>query len=50
MKVNEEVVELKCKHLFHFKCLDKWIENKQICPFCRTEIKTENIEKNKKNK
>ena len=50
MKVNEEVVKLKCKHLFHFKCLDKWIENKQICPFCRTEIKTENIEKNKKNK
>ena len=33
MKVNEEVVKLKCKHLFHFKCLDKWIESMVILHF-----------------
>ena len=51
MKVNEEVVKLKCKHLFHFKCLDKWIENKQVCPFCRSEINNDDSKKeNQKNK
>ena len=49
--VNEEVVKLKCKHLFHFKCLDKGIENKQVCPFCRNEINNDdNKKENQKNK
>ncbi len=38
MKINDEVSLLKCQHLFHFKCLDKWIETKEDCPICRNEI------------
>ena len=51
MKINEDVTKLKCGHLFHFKCLDKWIENKQVCPFCRSEINNDDSKKeNQKNK
>jgi hypothetical protein len=38
MKLNEEVTKLKCKHIFHVKCLEKWLENKEECPFCRGKI------------
>jgi hypothetical protein len=38
MKLNDDVVLLKCQHLFHFKCLDKWVETKEACPFCRGKI------------
>ena len=38
MKVNDDIVLLKCQHYFHFKCLDKWVETKEECPFCRGKI------------
>ena len=51
MKINEDVTKLKCGHLFHFKCLDKWIETKEVCPFCRMKIEEEkNDKKNEKKK
>ncbi len=27
-----------CGHLFHYKCLFEWIQNKKDCPICRTPI------------
>lgn len=27
-----------CGHLFHYKCLFKWIQNKKDCPVCRAPI------------
>ncbi|KAL6532789.1 hypothetical protein OROGR_013749 [Orobanche gracilis] len=27
-----------CKHLFHAKCLDKWIVKKPTCPVCRSRV------------
>ena len=27
-----------CKHLFHSECLEIWMELKNICPVCRSEI------------
>lgn len=29
------VVQLPCNHLFHEKCVMKWLEEKQKCPYCR---------------
>ena len=30
---------LKCNHIFHKECLDKWLQtNNKSCPLCRTEI------------
>ena len=48
MKINQEVTLLKCQHLFHFNCLDKWIQNKEVCPFCRGKIEFAKV--NKKDK
>ena len=31
----------KCNHLFHAKCLERWIECKSKCPNCRREITIE---------
>ena len=48
MKIRDDIVLLKCQHLFHFKCLEKWIETKEACPFCRGKIEFGNIIKKDK--
>jgi len=48
MKLNEEVTKLKCKHIFHIKCLEKWLENKEECPFCRGKLEDNGLGKIKK--
>lgn len=30
--------ELSCKHQYHKKCIDKWLENKSTCPICRKDV------------
>lgn len=30
-----------CGHLFHYKCLFQWIQNKKECPVCRNPINVE---------
>ena len=41
---NESVKMTKCFHIFHYKCIKKWIESKQElieepdCPICRREL------------
>ncbi len=50
MKDKCDVTKLKCNHLFHFKCLEKWVENKEVCPFCRGKIEFKNVKKNLKKK
>lgn len=34
------VIQLPCsnEHVFHFKCLKIWMENKKTCPSCRQSI------------
>ena len=27
-----------CHHLFHTKCLELWLEQKNECPYCRQKI------------
>jgi hypothetical protein len=33
-------MKLNCDHLFHEKCIKKWIENHNSCPICRDDIIT----------
>lgn len=35
---NQTVRQLRCQHEFHRKCIDQWLEEKQICPICRQEV------------
>ena len=30
--------ELYCGHFFHYKCIDKWLENHKKCPLCNKEL------------
>ena len=39
-KDNEFKRELKCKHTYHKKCIDKWIKHKNTCPVCRKQCIT----------
>lgn len=31
------VVQLNCKHLFHFTCIAKWLNGSLTCPMCRSD-------------
>jgi hypothetical protein len=35
---QEEMVKTKCSHIFHSKCLAKWVIQKTTCPMCRTSL------------
>ena len=36
---GEEVRELRCNHIFHRVCLDRWVDYKHsICPLCRGSL------------
>jgi len=35
---NEEVVILPCLHKYHKVCAKLWLQNKAICPLCRTKV------------
>lgn len=39
MEVGDEVRELKCDHIFHRVCLDRWIgQGRLTCPLCRGRL------------
>jgi hypothetical protein len=35
---QEEMVKTKCSHIFHSKCLAKWVIQKTTCPMCRNSL------------
>lgn len=38
-KESEKVYEIKkCKHSFHKYCINKWLNEKSVCPICRAEV------------
>ncbi len=37
-KWSVECKTLECKHVFHEKCIDKWISIKPNCPVCRNSL------------
>ena len=42
---KEKVTALPCIHLFHQKCIRKWIEKRKTCPICKFELTEENVNK-----
>ena len=43
--INDESVLLRCGHLFHKKCLFKWIQLHSVCPICKFDIIRKNEHK-----
>ncbi|GMY05897.1 e3 ubiquitin-protein ligase rha2a [Fagus crenata] len=40
---GEEIRELRCEHLFHRDCLDRWLGSKRAtCPLCRGSLAARN--------
>ena len=37
MKVGDKRSVLKCKHVYHHKCLAKWMQRSKTCPIDRLE-------------
>lgn len=35
---HEHVRILKCKHMYHKKCIDKWLSFSDSCPMCRCNV------------
>jgi hypothetical protein len=36
---TKDITITKCGHIYHTGCVNKWLENKDTCPTCRTKIK-----------
>ena len=39
LESNNDIIELNCKHMFHKKCLDPWVNEHKKCPLCKCDIK-----------
>lgn len=38
MKFNEDLILVKCSHIYHKECLEKWMNRKSVCPLCDIKI------------
>ncbi|VDO95688.1 unnamed protein product [Heligmosomoides polygyrus] len=37
-ETGEEVRNLRCTHIFHVNCIDKWLVYNKKCPVCRLDV------------
>lgn len=37
-KVGDELIVLYCIHVFHKKCISRWLEENKTCPACRKHV------------
>jgi hypothetical protein len=39
-EIDEEILILHCKHIYHTNCINEWILHNPNCPYCRCDVKT----------
>lgn len=37
-KTNKLIINIKCSHTFHKKCIIEWLKTNKLCPVCRVNI------------
>mmetsp|Transcript_21176 Transcript_21176/g.17569 ORF Transcript_21176/g.17569 Transcript_21176/m.17569 type:complete len:111 (+) Transcript_21176:625-957(+) len=42
---NYSIKQLRCKHLFHLRCLREWLQKRDTCPVCRAKVYPETSKK-----
>jgi len=40
LEINEEILILHCKHMYHTNCISKWVLLNPTCPYCRCIVNT----------
>ena len=35
---KNDIIKTKCNHIFHTKCIEKWLSKQNTCPICRDKI------------
>ena len=43
---HEEISVVNCGHLFHKKCLQKWLDTNSTCPKCKSAVTTNDFVQN----
>ena len=41
-EIGDKIVYLPCFHLYHSKCIKKWLKFSKTCPLCKKEINFKN--------
>ncbi|KAI1718130.1 ring finger domain-containing protein [Ditylenchus destructor] len=41
-KLNENVAQLECQHIFHRECIEPWLRKRNTCPICRSVVDPKN--------
>ena len=41
LRTRSKVIELRCKHYFHKKCITPWVLTKGLCPVCKRIVFTD---------
>ena len=42
-KIGDNYIKLPCKHFFHDNCIKSWIKTKTICPICKLQLNSNNL-------
>jgi hypothetical protein len=35
---GDGLIQLRCRHIFHSACLDRWLQSRGDCPYCRATV------------
>ncbi|CAJ1945587.1 unnamed protein product [Cylindrotheca closterium] len=38
LQEGDRIASLECKHIFHVECIKGWVQRKNTCPLCATQI------------